>query len=139
MKNIIGHLCSLQKTSRRISTVISWGFVVQLSQCYLFCIRDYGEAISYRAYANQGMLPSVRLLAMASARPSSDSLKKVDHEYSLKRESGPVFVSRTLSLTTSVGFLPHKPTNGPSFCPLSLWLPDMSRIFCGSAPPWSIQ
>ena len=139
MKNIIGHLCSLQKTSRRISTVISWGFVVQLSQCYLFCIRDYGEAISYRAYANQGMLPSVRLLAMASAQPSSDSLKKVDHEYSLKRESGPVFASRTLSLTTSVGFLPHKLTNGPSFCPLSLWLSEMSRIFCGSAPPWSIQ
>ena len=68
---------------------------MQLSVYSLERLRHDQEFILYRAHAEQLELPSVLLLAPASTRPSPETLKKIDHEYSLR--SG---------LTRSVGAAP---------------------------------
>ena len=63
-------------------TVMRWGIVVQLSQYSLERLRDDGEFILYRAHAKETKPTSVLLLAPASSRPSPETLRKIDHEYS---------------------------------------------------------
>ena len=57
---------------------------MQLSGYSLDRLRDDGEFILYRARPEQTELPSVLLLTPASTRPSTETLKKLDHEYSLR-------------------------------------------------------
>ena len=59
---------------------------MQLSECSLEFLRDDGEFTLYRGHAKQPGAPSVLLLAPASQRPSPESLKKIDHEYSLRND-----------------------------------------------------
>jgi hypothetical protein len=47
---------------------------------------DDGEFILYRAHVKPTELPPVLLLAPASARPSPEILKKIDHEFSLRSD-----------------------------------------------------
>src|SRR5882757_1648351 len=75
------------------------GIVVQLSGYSLDCLRDDGEFILYRAHAKQIELPSVLLLAPASTRPSPETLKKIDHEYSLRSELDSAWAVRPLALS----------------------------------------
>jgi serine/threonine protein kinase len=72
---------------------------VQLSQYFLERLRDDGEFILYRAHAKQIELPSVLLLTPASTRPSTETLKKIDHEYSLRSELDSAWAVRPLSLS----------------------------------------
>ena len=60
--------------------------MVQLSEYSLESLRNDGEFILYRAHAKQRELPSVLLLVPASTRPSPETFKKIDHEYSLRSE-----------------------------------------------------
>jgi hypothetical protein len=62
-------------------------------------LRDDGEFILYRAHAKQRELPSVLLLVPASPRPSPETLKKIDHEYSLRSELEPAWAVRPLALS----------------------------------------
>ena len=59
---------------------------MQLSGYSLDRLRDDGEFILYGAHAKQIAPPSVLLLAPAATRPSPETLKKIDHEYSLRNE-----------------------------------------------------
>jgi serine/threonine protein kinase len=72
---------------------------VQLSRYSLECLRDDGEFILYRAQAKQLEPPSVLLLAPASTRPSPETLKKIDHEYSLRSELDSAWAVRPLQLS----------------------------------------
>jgi PAS domain S-box-containing protein len=62
-------------------------------------LRDDGEFTLYRAHAQQTELPSVLLLVPASTRPSPETLKKIDHEYSLRSDLDPAWSVRPLALS----------------------------------------
>jgi hypothetical protein len=69
---------------------------MQLSGYSLDRLCDDGEFILYRAHAKPTELPPVLLLAPASARPSPETLKKIDHEYSLRSELNSAWAVRPL-------------------------------------------
>ena len=62
-------------------------------------LRDDGEFILYRAHAKQTELPPVLLLAPAATRPSPETLKKIDHEYSLRSELDSAWAVRPVDLS----------------------------------------
>ena len=72
---------------------------MQLSEYSPERLRDDGEFILYRAHAKQKELPSVLLVAPASTRPSPETLKKIDHEYSLRSELDSAWAVRPLALS----------------------------------------
>jgi len=72
---------------------------VELSGYSFNRLRDDGEFVLYRAHAKQIELPSVLLLAPASTRPSPETLKKIDHEYSLRSELDSAWAVRPLALS----------------------------------------
>lgn len=76
---------------------------MQLSGYSLARLRDDGEFILYRAHAPQSELPSVLLLTPVSTRPSSETLKKIDHEYSLRGELGSAWAVRPVDLSERDG------------------------------------
>jgi hypothetical protein len=89
-------MCSVRANPKPISTVMPWGIVMQLSGYSLDRLCDDGEFILYRAHAKPRELPPVLLLAPASARPSPETLKKIDHEYSLRSELDSAWAVRPL-------------------------------------------
>ena len=66
-------------------------------------LRDDGEFILYRAHAKQIEPPSVLLLAPASTRPSPETLKKLEYEYSLRSELDSAWAVRPLALSERSG------------------------------------
>ena len=78
--------------------MMSWWFFVQLSDYSLERLREDDEFILYRAHAKQTELASVLLLATVSNRPGHETLKKINHEYSLRDELGPAWAARPLAL-----------------------------------------
>jgi serine/threonine protein kinase len=75
------------------------GNLVQLSGYSLDHLRDDGEFILCRAHPKQTELPSILLLVPGSGRPSLETLKKIDHEYSLRSELDPAWAVRPLALS----------------------------------------
>jgi serine/threonine protein kinase len=71
---------------------------VQLSGYSLDRLRDDGEFILYRAHAKGIELPSVLLLAPASIRPSAETLKKIEQEYSLRNELSSTWAVQPIDL-----------------------------------------
>jgi PAS domain S-box-containing protein len=57
--------------------------IVEMSDYLRECLREDEEFIPYRARANAPEVPSALLLILASVHPRLESLKKVEHEYSL--------------------------------------------------------
>src|SRR5882724_8910222 len=76
---------------------------MQLSEYSVERLRDNGEFVLYRAHAKQIEPPSVLLLAPASTRPSPETLKKLDHEYSLRSELDSAWAARPLALAERSG------------------------------------
>src|SRR6266852_3670686 len=76
---------------------------MQLSNYSLERLRDDGEFILYRAHAKEMEAPSVLLLAPASTRPSPETLKKIEHEYSLRSELDSAWAVRPLALSERSG------------------------------------
>src|SRR5229473_5898495 len=76
---------------------------MQLSKYSLERLRDDGEFILYRAHAKQIEPPSVLLQVPASTRPSPETLKKLDHEYSLRGELDSAWAVRPLDLSERSG------------------------------------
>jgi PAS domain S-box-containing protein len=72
---------------------------VQLSKYSLDRLRDDGEFILYRAHPKQKELPSLLLLTPASTRPGPETLKKIEHEYSLRSELDSAWAVRPLALS----------------------------------------
>jgi serine/threonine protein kinase len=76
---------------------------MQLSKYSLERLRDDGEFILYRARGKQIEPSSVLLLAPASTRPSPETLKKLDHEYSLRGELDSAWAVRPLAFSERSG------------------------------------
>jgi PAS domain S-box-containing protein len=76
-----------------------WGDVMQLSEYSLERLRDDGEFILYRGHPKQSVTPSVLLLTPASTRPSPETIKKIDHEYSLREELDRAWAVRPLGMS----------------------------------------
>jgi hypothetical protein len=71
--------------------------VVELSQYVLEALRRDEEFVLYRGEpSNQPCSPSVLLLAPASTGPALETLKKIEHEYSLRDELGSAWAVRHL-------------------------------------------
>jgi len=71
---------------------------MQLSEYSLERLRDDGEFILYRGHANEPGPPSVLLITPASTRPSLETLRKINHEYSLANELDPAWAVRPLAV-----------------------------------------
>jgi predicted ATPase/signal transduction histidine kinase/GAF domain-containing protein len=72
---------------------------MQLSEYSLERLRDDGELILYRGHATQPGPPSVLLLTATSTRPSLETLKKIDHEYSLRDALDPAWAVRPMDVS----------------------------------------
>jgi predicted ATPase/signal transduction histidine kinase/GAF domain-containing protein len=71
---------------------------MQLSEYSLECLRDDGELILYRG-REKHKTASLLLLTPASARPSPETLQKIDHEYSLRNELDPAWAAQPLRVS----------------------------------------
>ena len=74
------------------------------SQPPLNILREDGKFILYRGeHSSQPDSASVLLLAASSSKPSVETLKKLDHEYSLRNELDSVWAVRPLAVTEHLG------------------------------------
>jgi PAS domain S-box-containing protein len=77
---------------------------VDLSQCVLEALRKDEEFVLYRGeYSNQPGSPSMLLLAPASLQPGLETLRKIEHEYSLRDELDSAWAVRSLALSEQRG------------------------------------
>jgi serine/threonine protein kinase len=72
---------------------------VELSSYALESLRHDDEFILYRGNPKQSEIPSVLLLMPASSRPTLDTLKKLEHECSLRGELDATWAVRPLALS----------------------------------------
>jgi PAS domain S-box-containing protein len=72
---------------------------VEMSDYLREWLREDEEFILYRARASAAEVPSVLLLALASTHPRLESLKKIEHEYSLCHDFDTTWAVRPLSLS----------------------------------------
>ena len=91
-------------------SVDRWGtlelatIIVELSQYVLEALRRDEEFVLYRgAPSKQPGSPSVLLLAPASMRPASETLRKIEYEYSLRDELDSAWAVRPLALSEQPG------------------------------------
>src|SRR5215467_11467398 len=73
--------------------------IVDLSGCLLETLREDGEFILYRARAEHAETPCVLLLSPVSNRPTVETLKKINHEHTLKDELDPTWAVRPCELS----------------------------------------
>ena len=77
---------------------------MERSQYVLESLRKDEEFVLYRGErSNQAGSPFVLLLAPGSTRPALETLKKLEHEYSLRDELDSTFAVRPLALTQQQG------------------------------------
>jgi hypothetical protein len=77
---------------------------VKLSQYVLETLREDDEFVLYRGeHSNQPGSPSVLLLAPASMQPALATLKKIEHEYSLRDELDSAWAVRSLAVSEQRG------------------------------------
>jgi PAS domain S-box-containing protein len=67
------------------------------------CLREDEEFILYRARGSTAEVPSVLLLTLASIHPQLESLKKIEHEYSLCCDFDSTWAVRPLALSQCNG------------------------------------
>jgi len=72
---------------------------VELSGYTLELLRKDQELALYRGYSNGGNAPSILLLTTLSALPTPETLKKIEHEYSLKNELDTTWALRPMTLS----------------------------------------
>src|ERR1700728_4537931 len=78
--------------------------IADLSQYALDVLRRDEEFVLYRgAHSNDSGLPSILLLAPAATRPAPATLKKMEHEYSLRDELDSAWAVRPLALSEQRG------------------------------------
>src|ERR1700729_770032 len=73
--------------------------IVDISGYVRECLRKDEEFILYRARASAAEAPSVLLLTFASIHPRPESLKKIEHEYSLCRDFDTTWAVRPIALS----------------------------------------
>jgi len=78
--------------------------IVELSEYLLKTLREDDEFVLYRGeHSNQLGSPSVLLLAPASMQPALATLKKIEHEYSLRHELDSAWAVRSLAVSEQRG------------------------------------
>src|SRR6201998_3876041 len=77
--------------------------IVEMSEYVRECLREDEEFILCRARARAAEGPSVLLLTLASTHPRLESLKKIEHEYSLCRDFDTTWAVRALALSECNG------------------------------------
>jgi len=77
--------------------------IVEMSDYVRESLREDEEFILYRARPNSAEIPSVLLLTPASLRPRLESLKKIEHEYSLCRDFDTTWAVRALAFSECNG------------------------------------
>src|SRR5580698_5832986 len=77
--------------------------IVEKSDYVRECLREDEEFILYRARTGAAEVPSVLLLTPASIHPRLESLKKIEHEYSLCHDLGSAWAVRPLALSECNG------------------------------------
>jgi serine/threonine protein kinase len=99
----VGHyqqLCGLWRFSSNFNNPDdAEALIMDLSGYLLEPLREDGEFVLYRARAKHPELPSVLLLSPVSSQPSVETLRKIDHEYSLKGELDTSWAVRPLTLS----------------------------------------
>src|SRR5215472_3288596 len=81
-----------------------WRYIVEPSEYVLQPVRKDEEFVLYRReHRGNRDATSVFLLAPASARPALGTLKKIDHEYSLRDELDAAWAVRPLALSEHRG------------------------------------
>ena len=73
--------------------------IVEMSEYVRECLREDEEFILYRARASAAEVPSVLLLTPASIYPRLESLKKIEHEYSLCHDYDITWAVRPLAFS----------------------------------------
>ena len=93
----------LKSVDRR--SALSWRrIVVEVSQYVLEALRRDEEFVLYRGeHSDQPGSPSVLLLAPASMQPALGSIRKIEHEYSLRDELDSSWAVRPLALSDQPG------------------------------------
>src|ERR1700727_450887 len=77
--------------------------IVEMSEYVRECLREDEEFILYRARVSAAEPSSVLLLTPASIHPRPESLKKIEHEYSLCRDFDPAWAVRPVALSECNG------------------------------------
>ena len=73
--------------------------IVEMSEYVRECLREDEEFILYRARTGTPEAPSVLLLTPASIHPRLESLKKIEHEYSLCHDFDTTWAIRPLAFS----------------------------------------
>src|SRR6202012_6179957 len=77
--------------------------IVEMSEYVRECLREDEEFILYRARPSATEPSSVLLLTPASIHPRPESLRKIEHEYSLCRDFDPTWEVRPFALSECSG------------------------------------
>jgi PAS domain S-box-containing protein len=77
--------------------------IMEMSDYVRECLREDEEFVLYRARASAAEVPSVLLLTFASIHPRLESLKKIEHEYSLCHDFDPTWAVRPFALSECNG------------------------------------
>src|SRR5580698_7470449 len=77
--------------------------IVEMSEYVRECLRKDEEFVLYRARASAAEPSSVLLLTPASIHPRPESLKKIEHEYSLCHDFDPTWAVRPIALSECDG------------------------------------
>jgi serine/threonine protein kinase len=103
---------------------------VDLSGYSLETLREYGEFSLHRAPSQQPEPASILLLTLASTRPTTETLEKLDHEYSLRNELATTwaFRPRDLSRYDNKTVLLHEDPGGAPLHRLIQWPMEMTRF-----------
>jgi PAS domain S-box-containing protein len=72
---------------------------VELSGYTQELLRKDQDLVLYRGHSNEGNTPSILLLTTLSAHPTPETLKKIEHEYSLKNELDTTWAARPMTLS----------------------------------------
>ena len=73
--------------------------ILEMSEYVQECLREDEEFILYRAHASEAEGASVLLLTLASRHPRPESLKKIEHEYSLRHDFDATWAVRPIALS----------------------------------------
>jgi hypothetical protein len=76
--------------------------VIELSRHVIETLRDDGEFVLYRS-RGMGDLPAGLVLAPVLEHPTSGSLKRLEHEYSLREELDPAWAARPITMARYAG------------------------------------
>src|SRR5262245_30371122 len=82
------------------------GYLMDLSQYPLETLRQDGEFILYRCLRHneaETTSPSVLALSPVMERPAPETIKKIEHEFSLKDQLDPAWAVRPIDVTQQQG------------------------------------